>query len=281
MPKVLSIAIPSYNMEEWLPRCLDSIVLPEIIDDIEIIIVNDGSTDETLSIANSYKNRFPDSIIVIDKPNGHYGSCINAALKVASGKYFRILDADDCFDSENFIKYISFLTNNNIDMIFTNYSRNYIDGKHKEAIKHSKCSLVPEHIYNINDWKKHKDCICSTKLYRMHCMTYATKVLHECNYTQTEGINYTDSEFCFYPVKFVKQFVYYNIVLYQYTVGREGQTAGPEFAYKHRNDFLILMKRMLKSRPQNTLQSVKLKEVIKEYIILVLGNMKYTVLHKR
>ena len=96
----MSICIPSYNMEQYLSRCVDSMLVDEVLDQLEIIIVNDGSKDGTLAIANDYKQRYPQSVVVIDKPNGHYGSCINASLKVATGKYFRIVDADDWVDSQ-------------------------------------------------------------------------------------------------------------------------------------------------------------------------------------
>ena len=95
--KVLSLCIPSYNMEAYLGRCVDSLLAEEVIDKLEIIIVNDGSKDRTLEIANAYRDRYPQSVVVVDKPNGHYGSTVNAALKVATGRYFRLLDADDWF----------------------------------------------------------------------------------------------------------------------------------------------------------------------------------------
>ena len=84
MSKLLSICIPSYNMEQYLHRCVDSMLVDEVLEQLEIIIVNDGSKDSTLAIANDYKQRYPQSVVVIDKPNGHYGSCINASLKIAT-----------------------------------------------------------------------------------------------------------------------------------------------------------------------------------------------------
>ena len=106
MSKVLSVCVPSYNMEKYLNRCIDSFLVPEVLDRLELIIVNDGSTDKTLSIANDYKARYPQTIVVIDKPNGHYGSCVNASLKVATGKYFRIVDADDWVDSKAMVEFV-------------------------------------------------------------------------------------------------------------------------------------------------------------------------------
>ena len=93
MSKLLSIIIPTYNMEALLPRCLDSLLVDGALEQLEAIVVNDGSRDGSLAIANSYKERFPDTVTVIDKPNGNYGSTINAALPVAKGKYVKVLDA--------------------------------------------------------------------------------------------------------------------------------------------------------------------------------------------
>ena len=91
MNKILSLIIPTYNMAELLPRCLDSIIASGVNESIEAIVVNDGSKDNSLEIAKKYEEQHPECITVIDKPNGNYGSTINAALPVAKGKYVKIL----------------------------------------------------------------------------------------------------------------------------------------------------------------------------------------------
>ena len=98
--KILSLVVPTYNMEKYLPACLDSVTDELIGDSLEVIVVNDGSTDRSPDIIRQYEQKRPDLIKVIDKPNGHYGSCVNAGLAVATGKYFKILDADDWFDTQ-------------------------------------------------------------------------------------------------------------------------------------------------------------------------------------
>ena len=99
--KILSIVIPTYNMEKYLPVCLDSVTDELVSDRLEVIVVNDGSTDGSLDIIRRYEQKRPDLIKVIDKANGHYGSCVNAGLGIATGKYFKILDADDWFDTSD------------------------------------------------------------------------------------------------------------------------------------------------------------------------------------
>ena len=92
--KILSIVVPTYNVEKYLERCIDSLVYDEkVLNDLEILIVNDGSKDNSLQIAKKYEKQYPNTIKVIDKENGGHGSTINAGLKVATGKYFRVIDS--------------------------------------------------------------------------------------------------------------------------------------------------------------------------------------------
>jgi glycosyltransferase involved in cell wall biosynthesis len=243
MEKIVSIVIPTFNMEKYLNRCLDSIVLPEIIDKIEIIIVNDGSTDGSLAIANSYKKKFPQSIVVIDKPNGHYGSCINAALKIAKGKYFRTLDADDLFDSESFIEFVMFSENKNVDMILTNYSKEYPNKKYNKIIIPEKKDIISKIEYDIKNIDFIKSGI--SNLLVMHTMTYRTQILKNNNYIQMESICYTDTEYRFYPLEYIKNFVYLNIVLYRYNFGVPGQSVSEESISKNKEHCYKIIKRIM------------------------------------
>ena len=132
MNKILSVVIPSYNMEEYLYRNVSSMMIGEILDDLEIIIVNDGSKDRTSEIAHELQRKASQSIVVIDKENGHYGSCVNAALKIATGKYFRILDADDWMDSGEFVKFVNILKCIDVDCIYTPFANVFFNKNRKE-----------------------------------------------------------------------------------------------------------------------------------------------------
>jgi glycosyltransferase involved in cell wall biosynthesis len=99
---------------------LESLLIPSI-DAVEVLVVNDGSKDSSSAIAHEYAAMYPKSIVVIDKENGNYGSCINRGLKAATGKYIKVLDADDSFDTENFEQYVQLLKTVNVDMLLTDY----------------------------------------------------------------------------------------------------------------------------------------------------------------
>ena len=118
--KLLSIIVPAYNMEAYLPHCVESILRTPSLAAVEIVVVNDGSKDKTLRIARQYADRYTDTVRVIDKPNGNYGSTINAALEIVRGEYVKILDADDTFDGSRVAEYLAFLRKmKGVDMVVT------------------------------------------------------------------------------------------------------------------------------------------------------------------
>lgn len=234
MNKILSICIPSYNMEEYLHRCVDSMLVDEVLDQLEIIIVNDGSKDGTLAIANGYKERYPQSVVVVDKPNGHYGSCINASLKVATGKYFRIVDADDWVDSKALVQVVKRLSEIDVDCVCTRYSVNYQDGGEKVE----PLDAPFDEVLNLNEFFVPKDCI------HMHCLIFATKLLHKIDYTQSEGVCYTDMEYIYVPLSCAQTIYFMDVSLYQYFMGREGQSMDASVIAKNNDHYLKVVEKI-------------------------------------
>ena len=131
--KTLSIIIPTYNVEKYIDRCLKSILLDSILEDIELIIVNDGSKDSSLQIARKYEKEYKDTIIVIDKENGGHGSTINAGLKAATGKYTKVIDSDDWVNVDDFENFVKELKKLDCDLVITNYTRELVFSE--ESIK--------------------------------------------------------------------------------------------------------------------------------------------------
>lgn len=115
--KLLTVVIPAYNSSSYLGKCLESLLVEDVMNDVEIIIVNDGSTDETLKIAELFRDKYPEYFVVVNKENGNYGSCMNAALRIAKGKYFRTLDSDDWFSKTEYIEFVHDLSLTDADML--------------------------------------------------------------------------------------------------------------------------------------------------------------------
>lgn len=238
--KLLTLAIAAYNMQDYLERCLDSVTRSDVPDTLEVIVVNDGSKDKTSEIAHQYEKKYNKIIRVIDKENGHYGSCINKALEVATGKYFRPLDADDWFNTDALISLLSLLDNNNNDLIITTHT-NYLPNN---VIKHI---TIPKSIsvnkqYDLRqlDFEKEKiDCFL-----KMHTMTYKTSILKSIPLQLNTGISYTDSEYCMFPLDKSESVIFYNLDLYQYNLSREGQTMQKEIIIKSTKPFYQISMKM-------------------------------------
>lgn len=221
MEKQISIIIPTYNMEAYIGRCLDSLLIADF-DKVEVLVVNDGSKDRSSEIAHGYESRFPDSIRVIDKPNGNYGSCINAALPLCTGRYVKVLDADDTFDREGFGKMVEDLDSADEDLIVTDFETVDSQGNVEEVFSFvnadSKIALSIDKLLNY-----------FTKRYvNMHAIAYSMDVFKRFSYHQTEGISYTDTQWSLIPLVFCKDFKVYPYVVYKYLVGRAGQTVDAE-----------------------------------------------------
>ena len=221
--KVLTVIIPSYNVEPYIRRNLDSIVSVSCLEHIEVIAVNDGSTDGTLAVIREYERKYPSSILVIDKPNGHYGSCVNAALAIAKGKYFRILDADDWFDPKALETFVSALLETDADLVVTQRVEVTCDAGGHEHEKFFPLKKVEfGKLYDAKTFLI--SAVAEGVEFNMHSMTYKTGVLRAVGLRLPEGICYTDMIYCLLPIGSINNLMMLDIYLYHYFVGREGSS---------------------------------------------------------
>lgn len=219
MEKQLTLIIPTYNMEKYLRVCLDSLIISQGQELLEVLVINDGSKDSSSAIAHEYEKKYPETFRVIDKENGNYGSCINRGLKEATGRFVKILDADDYFDTTSLISLMREIPTINTDLILTD---NTIFGDNNISKKYYGFNIPTNKSLDFTDYCKDiKGCI------QMHNVTYKRDIFRRFNYHQTEGISYTDMEWIFAPMARVQTFTYLPLPLYKYLVGREGQTVSP------------------------------------------------------
>lgn len=238
-------------MEAYLPQCLDSLLGPDVpVDQLDIIVVNDGSRDRTSEIAHSYADRYPDSIRVIDKANGNYGSCINAALPTARGRYVKILDADDSFSPENFPAYVRFLTTATADLVLNDYATIDPEGN---TITITKFNIA---VGQISTPDELADALMSPIQLAMHAMAYRTELITNFGYRQTEGVSYSDTEWVVVPLLRVTSIEYFNIgVIYRYLVGRNGQTTDIKAFQRNVTQLISVMKNITTRLSEITPQS--------------------------
>lgn len=238
MDKILSVVIPTYNMEEYLKGCLDSFILPvqSLMSSLEVLVVIDGATDKSSSIAHQYQDRYPETFRVIDKENGNYGSCINRGLKVATGKYIRILDADDSYNTENFARYLQLLSSIDADLILSDYNLVDNNGNILERRSFDLETMITTDIVKV---------LKPVSELEMHAITYRRQILLDIDYHQTEGISYTDTEWAFIPLIAVNTVCYVNLQIYNYLVGRPGQTMDISVLRKSMPQMMTVYKRLM------------------------------------
>lgn len=214
--KILTVTIPSYNAERYLKKGISTMLDESILDVLEIIIVDDGSTDRTAEIADDYCRKYPNTVKVLHKENGGHGSTINSSIQVASGKYFCVIDADDWVDTINFVKLVNIMKTSNADLILANAAKVDADDK---AIGYEKIRKMPAQKEVLID-----KYIGKIKNIEMHNYFILSDILKEKNIRCHEHYFYEDQEFVLYSLIHVKTALFINMVVYRYFWGRDGQS---------------------------------------------------------
>lgn len=224
--KLLSVAVPCYNSEGYMEKCIESL-LPGG-EDVEILIVDDGSVDGTGQIADEYERRYPAIVKVIHKANGGHGSAVNAGLSCASGLYFKVVDSDDWVKESAYQKILDTLReiiagSKTLDMLVSNFVYEKEGAKRHKVMKY-RHALPQDRIFGWNEVRHfHKG-----QYILMHSVIFRTKLLRECGLKLPEHTFYVDNLFVFEPLPFVKNMYYLDVNFYRYYIGREGQSVNEE-----------------------------------------------------
>ncbi|MGI5850359.1 MAG: glycosyltransferase family 2 protein [Christensenellales bacterium] len=232
MDKVLSIIVPAYNADWCIEKCLFSFIEESILESLEVIVVNDGSTDRTSEIAQRFVNKYPNTFRLINKENGGHGSGINAAVKIATGKYFKVIDADDWVITENLAPFLEDIRDKNADVILTHFHTiDMITGRRQAFITKG---ITFGNVYTINDFAKGSNNVfrCAT----FHGITYNTKFYRYTGISLPEKVFYEDQEYATLPFSKVKTVLPIDLFLYQYLIGNCVQSVSDENQVRHIKD---------------------------------------------
>lgn len=220
--KLLSIAIPCYNSQDYMEKCIQSLLVGG--DDVEIIIVDDGSKDATPEIADKYQKRFPNIVRAIHKENGGHGSAVNAGIANATGMFFKVVDSDDWVDESVFLQVLDRLRelalgDDIIDLFIANFVYDKDGAKHKKVMKYT--SMFPvEKVFGWSDVK----LITKGHYLLMHSVIYRTQVLRKCELQLPKHTFYVDNIYVYHPLPYVKKMYYMDVDLYHYYIGRDDQS---------------------------------------------------------
>lgn len=263
--KTLSLIIPTYNMEQYLGRCLDSLLSDTSQPRLEVLVINDGSKDSSLEIARGYETRYPATIRVIDKPNGNYGSCINRGLKEATGKYVKILDADDWFDTRALDEFLTVLDRIDVDLVVSDYM--YVTGDGNDRVR--RYNLTPGEVLPQSACSD----VASVGMFEMHAIAYKRDNLLRAGYVQSEGISYTDLEWATIPMSTVKTLYYFNKPLYYYFIGRDGNTMSQLYTQRWLDQALVVRRAIVNAYVSETINDEVLAKYMFDIVLLRLYEM--------
>ena len=218
--KIITFIIPSYNVEKYLRKGLDSFLVPELADQIEVIVVDDGSSDGTAAIAREYVEKCPEIYRLLQKPNGGHGSAINAGSREAQGKYFKVIDADDWVITENLPEYIRYLEESTAEVILTPFHMvDMITGERtiqKMYIDDYGRIYTPNEL--AENWKAFDRCTT------FHGITYNTTFYNKYRHELPEKVFYEDQEYATIPFCYAKKVAVLDLYIYQYLVGNSEQS---------------------------------------------------------
>lgn len=234
MQKLLTVVVPIYKVENYINKCLDSLIVSqEQMKLLEVICVNDGTPDNSAIMAKEYVKKYPETFLVIDKDNGGHGSAWNKGVELATGKYLRFLDSDDWLT--NLSEFMIRLERFDVDMVFTDLQTvNQVDSNYDRyySCRHA---MHPNLEYDAEeyDWSKTNTVHNGFNATNFQTCTYRTTILKRFHPIFFEKMFYDDEILFVLPLCVSKSFVYFDLTLYNYLKGREGQTTDPKVLAKN------------------------------------------------
>lgn len=213
--KVLSIIVPAYNSQQFLDRGISSLLHKEILDKLDVIIVDDGSIDDTAAAAQKYCDQHPGTVRLIRQENKGHGGALNTGCAAAVGKYLKVIDADDWVETQNLPEFIHWLETNESDVVLTHhYTRDISTGEVKMWKNYP---TVFEKRYSLEEimtmWKSFDRSLT------FHGITYNTAFYHQYGYQLSEHVFYEDHEFATFPCCYAKTVTPLDLFIYDYRIG--------------------------------------------------------------
>lgn len=266
--KLLSVAIPSYNSQEYMGHAIDTLLSGG--DDIEILVVDDGSKDDTLKIAKEYEAKYPNIVRAIHKENGGHGSAVNTGLENAAGLYFKVVDSDDWVNEDALRRVLDVLrdmveNSKSVDMLVANYVYEKVSLNKQKVITY-KGAMPEERIFGWNDTGRFKN----SQNILMHSVIYRTKLLKDCNLQLPEHTFYVDNIFVYTPLPHVKTMYYIDADLYRYFIGRDDQSVNEAVMMGRVDQQIRVTKIMIDSHDLTKIKNRKLRHYMVKYLVMMM-----------
>ncbi|WP_186566361.1 glycosyltransferase family 2 protein [Lawsonibacter celer] len=223
MSKIITFAVPCYNSADYMDHCIRTLLSGG--EDIEIILVDDGSTkDDTPAICDRYAAEYPEIVRVIHQENGGHGEGVNQGLRHAAGLYYKVVDSDDWLDETALARVLNKLrefsaAERPVDLLVANYVYEHVADGTQKVMRYT--NVFPEE--RVFTWAEIGRFRPSQYLL-MHSVIYRTQLLRECGLELPKHTFYVDNIFVYQPLPWVKSMYYMDLDLYRYFIGRADQS---------------------------------------------------------
>lgn len=243
MQKILTIIIPTYNAQSFLDKGLPTFIMeePSLMEKLEVLVVNDGTPDDSVAVAQKYVDRYPKTFSIINKENGGHGSAINTGVEHATGKYFKVIDADDWVDTEVLKELMGILETEDFDAMLSSYITYDIS---KDEYEHRNIHIEDTRKYYtleelMEQWEAAYHGFC------FHGVLYHTEFYKKQNYKLTEKAFYEDQEYATIPLTKATKIRLYDKSLYIYRIGDVNQSVSIQSQLRRLPDFEKVLWNML------------------------------------
>ena len=248
--KTITFVVPAYNMETYLSRCIESLVAAQRNDDIEVLIVDDGSHDNTPQIADAYERRYPGIVRAIHQENKGHGGAVNTGMAEASGVYVKVVDSDDWIGAEALERGMETLRTQvasgaPIDLLVTDYVYDKV-GKRVKHVVDFKHVMKPNRVLTWDDLGR----FSVAQYMIMHTLTFRTEVVRASGMQLPEHTFYVDFIYSYHPFPWVKTLMYLDVPFYHYFIGREGQSVQTDVMIRRVNQLQLVNRCMLAATPE-------------------------------
>ena len=246
--KLLSFIIPSYNCEKYLDKCLTSMLHPELLDQLEIIVVNDGSQDSTASIAEGYVQNYPGTVRLINQENKGHGGALNTGCAAAQGKYLKVIDADDWVETDNLPTFLSFLDHCNSDVVLTHHDT--LDISNGEVKQWKSYPAEFQKAYTLEQIMEQSGNFDRSLTF--HGITYRRDFYQAKAIKLSEKVFYEDHEFATIPCCFATSVTPVDLLVYHYRIGDVEQSVSEANQLKRLSHMETVLTRL--AQEYNTLE---------------------------
>ena len=251
-----------------MERCIHSL-LPGG-DDVEILVVDDGSRDMTPEIADAYEKRYPNIVKAIHQENGGHGAAVNAGLKNASGLFFKVVDSDDWVDEDSLMKLLEVIRGfvregSEVDMIVSNYVYEKEGAAHKKCI-HYRNVLPQDEVFTWDDVGRFR----LDQYILMHSVIYRTSMLKLSQMTLPKHTFYVDNIYVYYPLPYVRKIYYLDVDFYRYFIGREDQSVNEKVMISRIDQQIFVTKTMIDMYHLKNISSKKLRHYMVNYLAIMM-----------